>query len=315
MTAKRYDRVKSKLLKDAADEIARNYETNQNFFPHYLGRNRDQRDSFKELLILTNSLLISQWSESHTIHLINLFDFYFFTLENYPRVFNESINVLSSVYPFVLLHEREMDYPDTDRKRIERLSKGTGSTVIPETENQFITKIHDTTKTKDKKNFDKIEQQLNRLLLLYHYVRVMREKDFANIELNMNRIKEFENFFLKFRDSINKQREKSGKNKITDDEIFQLMEKQGLGKEETIIYRIKRIRETGSTKKINFQTKKDAEDALRIYEEFGDEIIRLLKTNITQKNIVDRIKRKTRINRELIAVVVVRINELNNIDK
>ncbi len=65
MTAKRYDKAKSKLLKDAADEIARNYETNQNFFPHYLECNRDQRDSFKELLILTNLLLISQWSENH----------------------------------------------------------------------------------------------------------------------------------------------------------------------------------------------------------------------------------------------------------
>jgi len=304
MTAKRYDKAKSILLKDAADEIARNYETNQNFFPHYLERNRDQRDSFKELLILTNSLLISQWSENHTIHLINLFDFYFFTLENYPRVFNESINVLSSVYPFVLLHDREPDYPNTDRKRIWRINKKPGLIVIPESENQFINKIHDSTKPKDKVNFDKIEQQLKRLLLLYHYVKGVREKDFANIELNMSRISAFESFFLILRDSINKQREKLGKIKITDDEIFQLMEKQGLGKEETIIYRIKRFRETGSKKTVDTQTKKDAEDALRIYEEFGDEIIRLLKINVTQKNIVDRIKRKTKLNRELIEVAV-----------
>lgn len=311
MTAKRYDRVKSKLLKDAADEIARNYETNQNFFPHYLGRNRDQRDSFKELLILTNSLLISQWSESHTIHLINLFDFYFFTLENYPRVFNESINVLSSVYPFVLLHEREMDYPDTDRKRKERLSKGTGSTVIPETENQFITKILDTIKTKDNENFDRTEQQLKRLLLLYYYVKGMREKDFAVIELNMTRIKEFENFFLRFRDTINKQREKLGKNKITDDEIFQLMEKQGLGKEETIIYRIKRVRETGSKKTVNKQTKKEVEEGLRIY----DEIIEMVESNSKFYKIRKRLMKRSSYKPELIEFTIAAIDELINKDK
>ncbi|KUG25583.1 hypothetical protein ASZ90_004601 [hydrocarbon metagenome] len=311
MTAKRYDKAKSKLLKDAADEIARNFETNQNFFPHYLERNRDQRDSFKELLIITNTLLISQWSENHTIHLINLFDFYFFTLENYPRFFNESINALSSVYPFVLLQDREPDYPNTDRKRIWRINKGPGLTVIPESENQFITKIHDSTKTKEKENFDKIEQQLKRLLLLYHYVKGMREKDFANIELNMNRIKEFENFFLKFRDSINKQREKSGKNKITDDEIFQLMEKQGLGKEETIIYRIKRVRETGSKKTVNTQTKKDAEVGLRIF----DEIMEMIEANIHPTKILNRLKKKNNYNPELIEFAIAAIDGLVNKDK
>ena len=311
MPAKRYDKAKSNLLKDAADEIARNYETNQNFFPHYLERNREQRDSFKELLIITNSLLISQWSENHTIHLINLFDFYFFTLENYPRVFNESIKVLSSVYPFVLLHEREMDYPDTDRKRKERLSKGTGSTVIPETENQFITKILDTIKTKDNENFDRTEQQLKRLLLLYYYVKGMREKDFAVIELNMTRIKEFENFFLRFRDTINKQREKLGKNKITDDEIFQLMEKQGLGKEETIIYRIKRVRETGSKKTVNKQTKKEVEEGLRIY----DEIIGMVESNSKLDKIRRRLMKRSSYKPELIEFAIAAINELINKDK
>ncbi|HET56316.1 MAG TPA: hypothetical protein ENN33_14025 [Ignavibacteria bacterium] len=300
MTAKRYDKAKSKLLKDAADELARNFETNRNFFPHYFERNREQRESFKELLIITNSLLISQWSESHTTQLINLFDFYFFTLENYPRIFNESLNVLSSKYPSILPERSKAEFPDTERKRLERMNKKTGENVIPVSENQFISVI---LKGCSKKLNDKAELQLNRLLLFYHYVKGAREKDFAVIELKIQQVKRFENNFLFLREMIDNRRAERGEGKITDAEIFQLMERKSLGKKETVIKNMKRIRETKSKKKVSNQTKIDGEKGLRIY----DEIMELLKENIRPVLIIKRLKRQKKYKPELIEYAVIKI--------
>jgi hypothetical protein len=303
MTAKRYDKAKSKLLKDAADELARNFETNRNFFPHYLGRNDQQKKAFKELISITNELLVNQGNEDHTNHLIEIFDFYFFTLERYPRIFNESLNVLSSKYPFILPERSEAEFPDTERKRLERMNKKTGANVIPVSEDRFITKILNSYSNPKKEIRYKAELQLKRLLLLYYYVKAARKKDFSGIDLRMRQIKEFENHFLFLREMIDKQRVKNGKEKITDDEIFQLMEERGFGKEETVINKMKQFRESGSKKKVSNQTKVNGEKGLRIY----DEIMELLKENIHPILIIKRLKRQKKYKPELIEFAVIKI--------
>jgi hypothetical protein len=102
---------------------------------------------------------------------------------------------------------------------------------------------------------------------------------------------------------IDKQRVKNGKEKITDDEIFQLMEERGFGKEETVINKMKQFRESGSKKKVSNQTKVNGEKGLRIY----DEIMELLKENIHPILIIKRLKRQKKYKPELIEFAVIKI--------
>ena len=288
----------SSSIQKASYELARNLETNQNFFPNYFNRNKSVSKKFKELILYTNHLLLKDslgkgvYTEKlNTI--INLFDFYFFAFENYYRLFTDTLKVLSTIYPLLFEHnEEESDYPETLSKRKYRFFKlFKDDEILTKPDKLFIEEIKQNIQLHDSKEISKCINQLERLFYFYNYIKCARKKDFDKIIKVQRLIKEFELFFYR----------NSDQNK---NEIFRNLRDFGFGEESTITRTVKKYRrpELQSKKQPSGLTIKAAKKGIRI----TIKIIKLIDSRIRPRRILKKLLSENKFDSDLIYFAVIR---------